>query len=81
MNPEARLLAWDWHDWVSDPYSRGTWLALPAASAWIADNAELQPEGKVSFASADFAPGTPGWFESAIVSGEAAARGMIEMSG
>jgi monoamine oxidase len=79
--PEARLLAWDWHDWVSDPYSRGTWLALPAASAWIAENAEWQPEGKVSFASADFAPGTPGWFESAIVSGEAAARGMIEMSG
>jgi monoamine oxidase len=79
--PEARLLAWDWHDWVSDPYSRGTWLALPAASAWIGECEEWQPEDKLFFASADFAPQTPGWFESAIVSGEAAARAIIQGSG
>jgi monoamine oxidase len=78
--PEARLLAWDWHDWVRDPYSRGTWLALPVASPWIAEHREWQQEGKVFFASADFAPNTPGWFESAIVSGEAAARDIIEVS-
>jgi monoamine oxidase len=79
--PEARLLAWDWHDWVSDPYSRGTWLALPAATPWIADPLEWRHEGKVSFASGDFAPGTPGWFESAIVGGEAAAQDIIDMPG
>ena len=28
--PEAELVAWDWHDWVADPWSRGTWVALPA---------------------------------------------------
>jgi monoamine oxidase len=79
--PEARLLAWDWHDWVIDPHSRGTWLALPAASPWIADPAEWQHEGKVFFASGDFAPNTPGWFESAIISGEAAAHDIIKMPG
>jgi monoamine oxidase len=78
--PEARLIAWDWHDWLSDPHSRGTWLALPAEASWIGDSAEWRHEDKVFFASADFAPGTPGWFESAIVSGEAAAREIIGMS-
>jgi monoamine oxidase len=79
--PEAKLVAFDWHDWVNDPFSRGTWLALPAASAWIGEHAEWQPEGRIFFASADFAPSTPGWFESAIVSGEAAARQVIAMAG
>jgi monoamine oxidase len=79
--PEAKLLAFDGHDWVNDPFSRGTWLALPAASAWIGEHSEWQPEGRIFFASADFAPSTPGWFESAIVSGEAAARQVIGMAG
>jgi monoamine oxidase len=78
--PKARLLAWDWHDWVADPFSRGTWLALPASAPWIAESREWQAEDKLFFASADFAPETPGWFESAIRSGEAAARGMIAMA-
>jgi monoamine oxidase len=78
--PEARLVAWDWHDWLGDPHSRGTWLALPAEASWIGDSAEWQQEDKVFFASADFAPGTPGWFESAIISGETAARKIIGMS-
>ncbi|HKG75721.1 MAG TPA: NAD(P)/FAD-dependent oxidoreductase [Aestuariivirgaceae bacterium] len=78
--PEARLIAWDWHDWLSDPHSRGTWLALPAEASWIGDSAEWRQEDKVFFASADFAPGTPGWFESAIISGETAAREIIGMS-
>jgi monoamine oxidase len=79
--PEARLVAADWHDWVTDRFSRGTWLALPASSAWIAEHPEWQAEGKVFFASADFAPATPGWFESAIESGEAAARAIIRILG
>jgi monoamine oxidase len=78
--PEARLLASDWHDWVSDPYARGTWLAIPSGAPWIADSAEWQPEDKLFFASADFAPETPGWFESAIRSGEAAAKGVMALA-
>jgi monoamine oxidase len=79
--PEARLVAWDWHDWVYDPHSRGTWLALPASASWIANHGEWGPEEKIFFASSDFAPQTPGWFESAIRSGEAAARNIIGVSG
>jgi hypothetical protein len=78
--PEARLLASDWHDWVSDPYARGTWLAIPSGAPWIADSAEWQPEDKLFFASADFAPEMPGWFESAIRSGEAAAKGVMALA-
>jgi monoamine oxidase len=78
--PEARLLAFDWHDWVSDPYARGTWLAIPSGAPWIADNSEWQSEDKLFFASADFAPETPGWFESAIRSGEAAAMGVMALA-
>ena len=39
--PEAELLAYDWHDWVGDPFARGTWVATPlgaeravAAATW-----------------------------------------------
>jgi monoamine oxidase len=75
--PEAEILRSDWHDWVGDPFSRGTWLALPADAAWIGDATEWQSEGRIFHASADFAPGMPGWFESAIESGEAAARQLL----
>lgn len=75
--PEARLLEWDWHDWVSDPCARGTWLAIPANAPWIADAEAWRNESRLFFASADFAPGAPGWFESAIVAGETAAAQLL----
>ena len=75
--PGAALIGHDWHDWVGDSWARGTWLATPAATPWIAEAAEWQKEGNVFFASADFAPGTPGWFESAIASGEMAAENVL----
>ncbi len=72
--PEARLVAWDWHDWLRDPWARGTWVATPAAMPWIADHREWQPEGRVAFATSDFSQDAPGWFEAAIASGETAAQ-------
>jgi hypothetical protein len=75
--PGAELLAFDWHNWVDDPFARGTWVATPAKAPWIARTEEWQNEGRVFFASADFAPGTVGWFESAIVSGETAAEKVL----
>ena len=27
--PEAELMAWDWHDWIGDPWARGTWVRFP----------------------------------------------------
>lgn len=75
--PEAELIAWDWHDWVDDPFARGTWVALPADAAWIGDAQTWRPEGRIAFATSDFALAAAGWFEGAIVSGEAAAREIV----
>jgi monoamine oxidase len=76
--PEADLVAWDWHDWVGDPWARGTWVALPADALWIADSGLWAPEGRLAFASSDYASQSPGWFEAAIVAGEAAAHALLE---
>jgi monoamine oxidase len=76
--PEAEMIAWDYHDWVSDPWARGTWVALPADALWIADSSVWKPEGRLAFASSDYSPQSPGWFEAAIVAGEAAARAIVE---
>lgn len=75
--PEAELVAWDWHDWVGDPFARGTWVALPAKESWICDAEIWRPEGRIAFATSDFAPAAAGWFEGAIIAGEAAAREII----
>ena len=75
--PAAELIAWDWHDWIGDPFSRGTWVALPARDSWICDPEIWRPEGRIAFATSDFAPAAAGWFEGAILAGEAAAREII----
>lgn len=75
--PEAELIAWDGHDWIGDPFARGTWVALPAEESWICDAEIWRPDGRVAFATSDFAPGAAGWFEGAILAGEAAAREII----
>ncbi|MGE0238198.1 MAG: flavin monoamine oxidase family protein [Parvibaculaceae bacterium] len=74
--PEAELIAWDWHDWIGDPHARGTWVALPADATWIGDAEVWSREGRVAFATSDFAEHAAGWFEGAIRSGEAAALGV-----
>jgi hypothetical protein len=65
--------AWDWHDWVADPWACGTWVALPsdALAVW-------SPEGRLAFASSDYAPQSPGWFEAAILAGEDAAHALLK---
>lgn len=77
--PNAELLGYDWHDWIADPFARGTWLSTPhdlgdafTAGAWA-------PQGRVAFASSDIAPENAGWFEGAVRSGEAAAEWVISM--
>ena len=75
--PEAELVAWDWHDWIGDPYSRGTWVALPADATWIGDSDLWNKDGRIAFATSDFADHAAGWFEGAIRSGESAARSLL----
>ncbi|WP_119273995.1 flavin monoamine oxidase family protein [Taklimakanibacter deserti] len=76
--PEAKLIAWDWHDWLGDPYAKGTWVALPADATWIGDPEVWGREGRIAFATSDFAEVSAGWFEGAIRSGEAAALTILK---
>lgn len=79
--PEATLLAYDWHDWVADPFSRGTWIG-PMLGAETA----LAPEtwhmtGPLAFASSDIAREGAGWFDAAIISGLDAAGALAAYLG
>jgi monoamine oxidase len=78
--PKAEFVAWDWHDWVSDPWSRGTWVALPADALEMADPGNWQPEGRLAFATSDISPDQAGWFEGAIIAGETAAQTLLRQS-
>jgi monoamine oxidase len=75
FHPDARVTIADGHDWVADPYSKGTWLADPPG--WLGTGLlhELgAPEGRLAFAGSDIAEEGAGWIEGAIVSGTAAAE-------
>jgi monoamine oxidase len=67
------LLAYDWHDWVGDPFARGTWVATPLGAERAVAPATWRSAGSVAFASSDFSPEGAGWFDSAIISGLQAA--------
>lgn len=71
--PNARVLSHDWHDWVDDPFARGTWVAALAGHEAGYDSVNWQPEGRVAFASSDYAREQAGWFEGAVIAGEDAA--------
>jgi monoamine oxidase len=68
--PEAAVDVTDGHDWVSDRFSKGTWLSVPPA--WFTDDtfdALAMPEGRLAFAGSDVAPEGAGWIEGAVASG------------
>lgn len=75
--PNARVLSYDWHDWVDDPFARGTWVAALVGHEAGLDAANWQPEGRIAFASSDYAPEQAGWFEGAVISGEQAAGAVL----
>lgn len=78
--PNARYLSHDWHDWVDDPFARGTWLAVLAGHESDADPATWAAEGRIAFASADYAREQAAWFEGAVISGEDAAAAVLALS-
>lgn len=72
--PGAEIVVTAGHDWVSDPFSKGTWLSIPPG--WLTDGtfeALAEPEGRVAFAGSDVAVEGGGWIEGAIASGHDAA--------
>lgn len=79
--PEARLLAFDSHDWIADPWSRGTWVAGRVGAEEANHHATWARTGRLAFASSDFAEDGTGWFDGAANSGEAAAREIAQLLG
>jgi monoamine oxidase len=78
--PNARVLSHDWHDWVDDPFARGTWVAAPAGHEAGLSASNWQMEGPIAFASSDYAREQAGWFEGAVISGEDAAEAVLRLS-
>jgi monoamine oxidase len=83
--PDAEVVTTDGHDWVTDPFSKGTWLAIPPG--WFADGTFErleQPEGRLVFAGSDIASEGAGWIEGAVGSGTkaaAAAAALVKSAG
>jgi monoamine oxidase len=71
--PEATLLGYDWHDWVGDPFARGTWIAPVLGEEDALAPATWRRIGPLAFASSDIAADSAGWFEGAMVAGLQAA--------
>jgi monoamine oxidase len=71
--PEATVLKVDGHDWVTDPYSKGTWCSPPAGLLSRYASALQAPEGRLVFAGSDVAHAFRGWMEGAVATGGVAA--------
>ncbi len=71
--PEARLIACDWHDWIADPFARGTWVNGILGHGAAHHHASWAMTGRLAFASSDIASFDAGWFDAAVISGEEAA--------
>jgi monoamine oxidase len=78
--PEATLLDNDWHDWVRDPWSAGTWVSHGLGQSALFAAAEWAQLGRLHFAGSDIAATGSGWFEGAVASGEAAADAILALA-
>jgi monoamine oxidase len=56
------------HDWIGDPFSKGTWLALRPGQPTVHGKVESR-WGSIHLAGADFAGVWSGWVDGAIESG------------
>ena len=61
------------YDWLRDPYSKGTWLALRPGQATACAEVELQ-WGRIHLTGADFAGVWSGWVDGAIEAGRSTAK-------
>lgn len=67
--PEIEVLDFTHHDWVADPYARGTWCGLrPHQTSRYLAQAQAS-EGRLHFAGSDIADGWRGFMDGAIESG------------
>ena len=79
--PEAKLVAFDWHDWVRDPFARGTWIAPVLGAEQALAPATWRMTGPLAFASSDISPKDAGYLNAAIISGLRAAEDLGQFFG
>jgi hypothetical protein len=72
--PEVEVVAVGGWDWNADPFSAGTWCTLRPGQATRYLRELQRPEGRLFFASADWAVGWRGFIDGAIEQGLVAAR-------
>jgi monoamine oxidase len=73
--PGARVVATDCHDWLADPFARGTSFR-PRVQAAL-----RRPHGRVHFAGADVALRWPAWMAGALESGGEVAAALLAADG
>jgi monoamine oxidase len=71
--PEAKVRACIGHDWVSDPYAKGTWMAYRPGQLTRYAEVMAEPEPPYFFAGSDIARGWAGFMDGALASGRHAA--------
>ena len=76
--PEARVVAVDGHDWNSDEFSQGTWMAYRPGQVTRLHSALGQAEDRIAFAGS-VALGWAGWMDGAVETGARAARDVVHM--
>ncbi|GAB2743618.1 flavin monoamine oxidase family protein [Salinifilum aidingensis] len=72
--PEAEVLDARAHDWVHDPYSKGTWATFRAGQFAAYETAVGEPEGRVHFGGSHTARRWRAFIDGAIESGKRAAE-------
>lgn len=74
LKPDAQVKAYLTHDWMNDSLAKGAWSCWGPNSMtkWLS---ELQkPQGRLVFASSDWASGWRGFIDGAIEQGAVASR-------
>jgi monoamine oxidase len=74
--PGADLVDFDWHDWTTDPFARGTWVAPRLASLPDYEAGHWGLCGRVAFAGSDLYSAEQGWMEGALLTARAAAAAL-----
>ncbi|KAJ9635677.1 hypothetical protein H2204_005637 [Knufia peltigerae] len=69
LRPDVNIERILFHDWVKDPYSRGSWCMFSKGFASQYLSTLQEPHGNVWFASADWADGWRGFIDGAIEQG------------
>lgn len=67
--PDAVVDVCDGHDWTTDPYAKGTWVAYRPGQLTAYRDVMSAPEPPLFFAGSDIAPHWAGFMDGAIESG------------